>query len=185
MATGATYNPRTKDDDKRKDEGQQRDQGQNQHRDQGQPKEAFDKAKEVGGQAMDKAKEVGGQAMDKAKEVGGQAMDKAKDAAASVGEMASQAACAVGKKADEYASTAGTDIKKFGDTLREKGPHDGMLGHASQAVADTIQGGGRYLEEAKLSGMADDVTKLIKQHPVPAVLICLGVGFVLGRAFKD
>ena len=155
MATGTTYNPKTMGDDKRKDDGQHKDQGQN--------KEAFDKAKEAGAQAMDKAKE----------------------AVASVGEMASQAACAVGKKADDFASTAGTDIKKFGDSLREKAPHDGMLGQASQAMADTIKGGGRYLEEAKLSGMADDVTHLIQQHPLPAVLICLGVGFILGRALKD
>ena len=99
--------------------------------------------------------------------------------------MASHALTTVGKKADEYAATAGADIKKFADTMGEKGPHDGLLGQASQAMAATIKDGGRYLEENKLSGMADDVTHLIQRHPMPAVLICLGLGFMLGRALKD
>jgi hypothetical protein len=157
MATGTTHNPKIKEDDKRKDEGRSQEFSQNEN------KEPFDKVKEAGAQAVDKAKE----------------------AAVSVGEMASQAANAVGIKMDEFASTAGADIKKFGDKLRDKAPHDGVIGHASQAVADTIKGGGGYLEEAKLSGMADDVTHLIVKHPVPAILICLGVGFMLGRVLKD
>jgi len=191
MATGTTYNPKSKEEGQHKDQGQgqnqHKDQGQNQNKDQGQNqnKEGFDKIKDAGSQAMDKAKDVGSQAMDKAKDAGSQVMDKAKEAAASVGAFANQAASTVGQKANDLAGTAGADIKKFGDTLSERAPHEGMLGTASQAVADTIKGGGRYLEEAKLSGMADDVTHMIQRHPMPAVLICLGVGFVLGRAFKD
>ena len=168
MAAG-TYNPKAREDDKQKDESrnkgdaQGKNQGDSQNKDHGQPQEMLDKAKEMGGQMI----------------------DKAKDTAASVGDMASQAFTTVGKKADEYAATAGADIKKFGDTMGEKGPHDGLLGHASQAMAATIKDGGRYLEENKLSGMADDVTHLIQRHPMPAVLICLGLGFLLGRALKD
>lgn len=123
--------------------------------------------------------------LEKAKEAGAQAVENAKEAVASVGVMASQAVAAVGKKADDLTATAGSDIKKWGDTLSEKSPHDGLLGHASQAVADTLKGGGHYLEDAKLSGMADDVTKLIVRNPVPAVLICLGIGFIMGRAFRS
>lgn len=174
MASG-TYQPKLRDDDR--------------------PKDALDKAKEMGGQAVDKVKEVGnqvadkakefgGQVSDKAKEVGGQAMDKAKDAASSVADMASNAAAAVGKKADDLTATAGTDIRKLGDSLREKSSHEGFLGHASQAVAETLHDSGKYLEDAKLSGMAEDVTKLIKRNPVPAVLIGVGIGFILGRAMR-
>jgi ElaB/YqjD/DUF883 family membrane-anchored ribosome-binding protein len=122
---------------------------------------------------------------DKAKEAGGHAVDKAKEAAACVGEMASQGVSALGKKADDLTATAGSDIRKMGDSLSQKAPHEGLLGHASQAVAETIKEGGHYLEEAKLSGMADDVTKLIRRNPMPAVLIGIGIGFILGRAMRD
>jgi len=163
MATGTSFNPKTKDEGQSKDQGQNpiKDQGQN--RDQGQNKENFDKVKEASSHVMDKAKET----------------------AASVGELASQTVSAVGKKADEYASTAGTGVQRMSDNLRESAPHEGILGQASQVMADTLKGSGRYLEEAKLSGMADDVTHLIQRHPVPAALICLSVGFMLGRVFKD
>jgi hypothetical protein len=134
-------------------------------------------------QESEKGKEK--EPLDKAKEAGAQAVDKAKEAVASVGEMASQGAAAFGKKADDLTATAGSDISKLGDRLSQNTPHAGMLGHASQAVAETIKEGGHYLEEAKLSGMADDVTKLIQRNPVPAVLIGIGIGFILGRAMRD
>ena len=163
MATG-TCNPKAREDDKQMDDPtKDKNKCDAQTKDQRQNQEIIDTAKDLGAQVM----------------------DKAKDTVASVGEMASQACTTVGKRADDLTATAGADIKKFGDTISEKAPHDGLIGHASQAMAETIKGGGRYIEEAKLSGMADDVTHLIQRHPMPAVLICLGVGFMLGRALRD
>lgn len=145
-----------------------------------QAKEALDKAKEAGAQAADKAKE----GLQKARDAGMQAVDKAKEAVASVGEMATHAATAVGHKADDLTATAGADIKKWGDAISEKAPHEGVVGHASQAVAETIREGGNYIEHAKLSGMADDVTQLIRRNPIPALLVGISVGFLLGRASR-
>jgi hypothetical protein len=99
--------------------------------------------------------------------------------------MVSGAASAVGKKADNLTSSAGAGLKNLGETLGQKAPHEGVLGDASQAVANTIKESGRYLEEAGLSGIADDVTALIKRNPVPAVLVGLGIGFLLGRALRS
>lgn len=123
--------------------------------------------------------------LDKAKDAGAQAVEKAKEAVASVGEMANQAVCAVGKKANDLTASAGGDIKGWGDKLSENTPHEGLVGHASQAMADTLKEGGHYLEEAKLSGLADDVTKMIKRNPMPAVLIGFGIGLILGRALRS
>jgi len=134
---------------------------------------------------MEKAKDVAAQAVDKTKDVASQVADRAKEAASSVGTMVSDAASNVGKKADELTSSAGSSLKGFGDTISRNAPHEGMLGDASQTVANTIKQSGRYLEEAGLSGIADDLTELIKRNPVPAVLVGLGVGFLLGRAFRS
>jgi len=124
-------------------------------------------------------------AMDKAKDAGYQAVDKAREAASSVGEMASQAASAAGKTADNLTSSAGTGIKNLGDTISQNTPKEGIVGTASQAVASTLKQGGRYIEESGLSGMAEDATDLIRRNPVPAVLIGIGVGFLLGRAMRS
>jgi len=145
----------------------------------------IEQIKDTGHQAMDKAKDVGTQVMDKAKEVGGQAVDKAKDAAESVGGMAKSAVETVGEKANEYTAAAGHELSAAGKAMADKMPHDGMTGHASQAIAETLQQSGKYIEDAKLSGMANDLTEVVKTHPVPTMLICLGIGFLLGRAMRD
>jgi len=139
----------------------------------------------TGGQGtFDKAKDTAGQAMDKARDVAAQAVDKAKDAASSVGEMVGHAASNVGKKADDLTSSAGTGLKNFGDTIREHAPQ-GMLGDAAKTVASTTKQVGRYLEEEGLSGMFDDVTSMIKRNPIPAVLVGVGLGVLLGRLLRS
>lgn len=147
--------------------------------------EALDKAKDAGAEALDMAKDIGAEAFDKVKDAGAQALGKAREAVGSVGDMAVETASAVGNKADDMTAAAGHGIKEFGDTIGKKAPHDGMVGHASQAVADTIKGSGQYIEEHKLSGMAHDVEKIIKDHPIPALLVCFGLGYCVGRALKD
>jgi ElaB/YqjD/DUF883 family membrane-anchored ribosome-binding protein len=161
-----TYNPRNKEEHK----------GTEHH---------LEQAKDAGAEALNKAKEAGKEAFASVKEAGAEALDKAKGTVESVGHMATQAASAVGNKADDLTAAAGHELKAFGETVAQKAPHDGIAGTASQAVAEGIKGTGRYIEDAKLSGMAHDVEQVIKNHPIPALLICFGIGVCLGRAMKD
>jgi len=154
--------------------------------------EPFDKAKDAGRDAMNKGKEAldkGGEMMDKVKDAGAQVMNKAKEAAESVGEMAgnaaSTAATTATKKADEWTSAAGHKVEEAGEALARKLPQSGIAGQASHAVTEAIKEGGHYLEDAKLSGMVQDVAQVVKNHPIPTMLICFGIGFCLGRALKD
>jgi ElaB/YqjD/DUF883 family membrane-anchored ribosome-binding protein len=142
-------------------------------------------ARATAGQAFDKAREAGSQAMDKAKDVAGQAVDKAREAASSVGQMVGNAASNVGRKADDLTHSAGTGIKNFGDTIRENAPREGMIGQASKTVADTTKQVGRYLEEEGLSGMFDDMTNMIKRNPIPAILVGVGLGVLIGRVMRS
>jgi len=149
------------------------------------PDEAFDKAKEAGKEAASKANE----GFDKARQAGGQALDKAKEAAQAVGQgvsqMASQAVSTVGEKAEDLTAKAGHSLAQAGDTLAEKMPQSGFAGKAGHMMTDAIHESGRYIEDHKLSGMANDVATVVRNHPIPTMLICLGLGFCLGRAFKD
>jgi hypothetical protein len=155
------------------------------HKEERKGAEALEKFKDAGAEAVDKAKEVGAETFAKVKEAGAQVLGKAKEAVGSVGDMAVETASAVGKKADDVTASAGHEIKEFGETIGKKGPHEGFAGQASQAVADTIMTSGKYIEDAKLSGMAHDVENVIKTHPIPSLLICLGIGFCIGRAMRD
>jgi hypothetical protein len=76
--------------------------------------------------------------------------------------------------ASRVAETAGTAAA----TAQE------MAGSAATAVTDTAAGVGAYVQEKGLQGLSGDLTDLIRRYPVPALLVGLGIGFVLGRSVR-
>lgn len=106
---------------------------------------------------------------------------RTKEAASNVADKAREMASATKEKADQAVSSTGSGIASMGSKMRQSGPQEGMLGRANTAVADTIEQTGQYLEEHGLSGMADDVTSVIRRNPIPAVLVSVGIGFLLAR----
>ena len=130
---------------------------------------------------VDKAKE----AVEKAKATATSVSDLASQAGCAVGAMASQAACDLGKRADDFTTSAGTGIQNLGDQLSKNSPQTGMLGAASQAVAASIKDGGTYIHDAKLSGLADDLVQVVRRNPIPAVLIALGLGWLIASKVRS
>jgi hypothetical protein len=59
-----------------------------------------------------------------------------------------------------------------------------MMHNAANRVADTLERSGRYLEEEGLTGMADDLTGVIKRYPIPAILVGIGVGYLIAHALR-
>jgi hypothetical protein len=127
----------------------------------------------------------GGQMFDRAKDFAGEALQRGKDAAGPLAHKAGEAASMVGRKVDEATSAVGAGVANFADRLKGSVPHEGMLGHAAQSVADSIKEGGKYLQHEGFSGMTKDVGDLIKRNPVPAVLLGLGLGFLIGRMLRS
>lgn len=113
-----------------------------------------------------------------------QTAERAEDTLNKAGETAQKAAAVVGDTAEELTAQAGKGVQCAADTVRKQGPNEGMLGDATQAVANTLDSTGKYLEDKNLSGMVDDVNGLIKRNPLPAVMIGLGIGFLIGRALS-
>jgi uncharacterized protein YjbJ (UPF0337 family) len=73
--------------------------------------------------------------------------------------------------ASNVAETAGTAAS----TAQE------MAGAAATAVTDTVAGTGAYVQEKGVQALPGDLVELIRRYPVPAVLIGLGIGVLLGR----
>jgi hypothetical protein len=157
-------------------------------------------AQQQAGQAVEKGRDAAahaGEAIGHAASAVGQAVSqkagdaatavasKASDVASSVAHKASDAASAVGHKAEDATASVGHGMHTVADKVREFTPHEGMLGSASKAVADSIDNAGKYVEDKNLTGMMDDVTGLIRRNPIPALLIGLGVGFLIGRALSS
>lgn len=144
-----------------------------------------DQAKEQAGQAVDKGREAAshaGEAVSQAASAVGQAVtQKAGEVATAVGNKAADLASAAGHKAEDATAAVGHGMQTAADKVREYTPDSGMLGSASKGVADAIDSAGKYVEDRNLSGMMDDVTNLVKRNPIPALLVGLGVGFLIGR----
>jgi hypothetical protein len=79
----------------------------------------------------------------------------------------------------------GSGMESLAGTIRQHAPDSGMLGTASQKVARGLESGGRYLQEEGLRGIGEDLTNLIRRNPIPALLIGLGLGFLIGRALRS
>jgi hypothetical protein len=133
----------------------------------------------------DKARDAASSVADKAKEAASGVVGQVKDMASHAGQAVGSAATAVGHKAEDAVGSVGRGMESLGETVRQKGPESGILGKATGAVAGALETGGKYLEDKKISGMADDLTDLIKRNPIPALLIGVGLGFLLARTFRS
>jgi hypothetical protein len=107
--------------------------------------------------------------------------DKAKQAADYARDKAGQAGEFVRDKAEQATTSTGKGMETLAGTIRDKGPQSGFLGKATSTVADTLDRTGQYLQDQGLSGMANDLTTLVRNHPLPAILLGIGLGFMLAR----
>ena len=126
-----------------------------------------------------------------------QTADSAKEAAASAGETAQHAVSSIAAMAGQ---TANDIVAKKPTKLTASGGHrhpgtgrpaqqfrsrkTGPLGSASQAVAKSVKDGGKYIEDAKLTGIAENIAQMIRRNPIPAVCIGIGLGWFLCRKLK-
>lgn len=118
--------------------------------------------------------------------------EKAKDVASTASEMATQAkdkaqewASTASSKANDVRSNVGEGIESFAGKIRDKAPEQGMLGSAAAGVANTIEAAGSYLRDHDFGEMGQEVTNVIRRYPIQAILVGVGLGFLLARATRS
>ena len=125
---------------------------------------------------------------DRARDIAGNAKDKLADVGSSVRQGAGNAK---DKLADALSSGA--------DKLRQRGGRGQLSGSAGTTdvtvsgdgvsqVADRVAGGMQatadWLRDADLDGMRVGVERQVKEHPGRTLLIAVGLGYLLGKAFR-
>ena len=105
-------------------------------------------------------------------------------AVSAVENMASQTAENFSDDADYLASSAGRGVQRIGEQLSRVAPDSGIVGVVSQSVVRTITEGGEYFEGSKLSGLRQDLTKVISRNPIPTILISIGLGWIASRMLR-
>lgn len=143
--------------------------------------DAKSKVQDTAHKTADQARDVASDAADKARGLASDVADKARGLAGDVSDAARSAAHAAGRTVENATSSAASGLESMGAQVREYGPAKGMLGGATESVASTLEKGGEYLKNEGLTGMADDLTEMIKKNPIPALLVGIGVGFMIAR----
>lgn len=131
--------------------------------------------------AADKAKEAASGFGERVQDAASYIGEKAKAATSSVMHGAEDAASYVGHKADDGMHAVGSSLKSAAGSVRDAAP-SGMMKNAASCVADSLESTGKYLEAEGFSGIAEDMTALIKRNPIPALFVGVGIGFLLARA---
>jgi ElaB/YqjD/DUF883 family membrane-anchored ribosome-binding protein len=61
---------------------------------------------------------------------------------------------------------------------------EGRLEQTSNQLAGGMQGAADWLREADLDGLKAGIERQVKEHPARSLAIAVGVGYLLGKAFR-
>jgi ElaB/YqjD/DUF883 family membrane-anchored ribosome-binding protein len=81
------------------------------------------------------------------------------------------------------------DARRVGSEIKEEWNNiqDEAKSRAKQLAStttDTLKRAGEYIKEHDFDAVASDVTRVVRRYPVQSVLVCLGVGYVVGRLIR-
>jgi uncharacterized protein YjbJ (UPF0337 family) len=104
----------------------------------------------------------------------------------------------VDRRLQEYSDKLGAAGASVLDTVQETAHHvaaglaetaaevkahaETAASTAATAVADTVAGAVSSLQETSVTDLAGKLTDVIRRYPIPALLIGVGLGFVLARS---
>jgi len=85
---------------------------------------------------------------------------------------------ATGREGQEASSTVGGYASNLAATAGEVGTKvQDMASSAASSMAGTFSGAGTYLQD-----LPGEISGLIRRHPIPSLLVGIGVGFLMGRS---
>ena len=86
--------------------------------------------------------------------------------------------------ASETATAVGGQMGSLAGVIRDHAPHEGALATAATAVAGGLESASTYLQEKEYENIAADLTALVRRYPMQALLVGVGLGYLLARGTK-
>jgi len=113
------------------------------------------------------------------------AASQVKARASTMGRMAADKVDATRSAAADKLDTAATTLHDKADEL----PGGAKLAAtkvaaAAHTTADTLESGAKYIRSHDVKGMMDDLQRLVKNNPGPALLGAALLGFLVARSFS-
>jgi hypothetical protein len=72
-------------------------------------------------------------------------------------------------------------MQSLAGNIRAHAPAQETLGQWTSGVADLLERAGQALQEEGVSGLAGELTDLVRRFPMTAVLMAAGAGFLLAQ----
>jgi len=103
---------------------------------------------------------------------------KAEHLASTVKDKAAQFGSTVSDKANSAITSMGEKMSDMGHSLGEKVPT------SLAPYAEGLERAGQYLQRQDIGDFVDDLSGIIRRHPMPALLTGVAVGFLLARTAR-
>jgi ElaB/YqjD/DUF883 family membrane-anchored ribosome-binding protein len=140
-----------------------------------------DVSADAGGLA-DRAKSAAGTAGDKLADVGSTVRDKAgslKDSLANALESGAERLRAQGAGGGQLAGAAAT-----GGSADMVSDGTNRLATTTNQLAGGMQASADWLREADIDGLKAGIERQVKEHPARSLAVAVGLGYLLGKAFR-
>jgi hypothetical protein len=115
----------------------------------------------------------------------GSAADKARDAARGAVESARDTATGVMDRARDVAGNVADTARDWATGAVGAVKDSDVVNKAGEYASEAWETGSRYFQEHSFKDMADDVAGVIRRNPIPALLVGVGLGFILARSLRS
>jgi hypothetical protein len=133
-----------------------------------------------GSTVSDRARNIAGSARDRLADVGSSARDRAGNLKNSLADALESGADRLRQRAGgQGGSLAGTT-----DTGSVALENEGRLTDVTRNVATGMQSSADWLRDADMDGLKLGIEKQVKEHPGRTLLIAVGLGYLIGKAFR-
>lgn len=112
-----------------------------------------------------------------------QVRDKAQEGVEQVRQRAQEASHEAAARVDSAMSTTGEKLSDAARKLRENAP-SGQAGEVAQGAARALERSGDYLRNNDIAGVRSDLESLVREHPIQALAIGFGVGYMVARSMR-
>lgn len=129
--------------------------------------------------------------------------DRARSAASTAGEKLADVGSSVKERASGLKATLADALESGAEKLRQQGAgggqiagaaatggstgmiaEDNRLAQTTNQLAGGLQASADWLRDADLDGLKASVEKQVKEHPGRTLAVAVGVGYLLGKAFR-
>ena len=127
--------------------------------------------------------------------------DRARAAASSASEKITDVGSSVREKAGNFKNTIANALESGAEKLRQQSAggqpaagavagaadtiaEENRLAQTSNQIAGGMQGAADWLRDADLDGLKAGIERQVKEHPGRSLAVAVGLGYLLGKAFR-